>query len=100
MNTAKLHNDGVFHLLHLTYGATSEEAERVLRNTRARPGTVEELLDMDKRYPEMKSRFPIVAIGREPNGRLRVGFVHSGCSKENLSQIFRNGVWSANCRFL
>jgi len=89
-------------LLHFNRTMSSDDVLREMENQNLRPATLQELLALGEKYPQVQKEFPVVAIGsvwQGPSGGRRVPFLGWDGRERDLSLGWVGGVWNGDCRF-
>lgn len=90
-------------LFHFNRSIESDEAIAEMNKQDYHPATIEELLALGKKYPDLQKEFPIIALGsvwRGPGGGRSVPCLDRGGSERFLSLGWFGYGWDAHDRFL
>lgn len=91
------------HLVHLGRDASTDTVLAELDRRNLRPATIEELLALGAKYPNLQKQFPFVALGsvwQHPGGRRGVACLGHWDAGRGLALDWFGLDWNGGCRFL
>ncbi len=94
--------DTTIEFVHLNRDASTDEALRYLEAEGLRPATLEELLALGEKHPDLQRDFPIIALGsvwQYSCGDRRVPCLGRGVAGRILYLGWIEGGWGGFCRF-